>query len=284
MEDDDRGVTVSDRRKWNFFQVNNEILDNYDLSLGAYWLYSKILRHSGVKDCCFLSLNRLAKDCRLGGNEASQRGVSRQSIINWRQQLIDKKLIRVERRESQKVGHAMTWYIVCDIEKTSPPLSNQVDKASQRDLTPLVNSGLPPLVNLNCHEEYISTEEYKEKKKPANPPSAYSQEFLLFWQAYPTGCRGKAGKGAAYKSWQRQKLNKHLPEVIAALAKWKKSDQWTKDFGAYIPNPATWLNQKRWEDELPKEANGPIAPPDPAKISDRESELYRRYDPSLRTQ
>ena len=26
---------------------------------------------------------------------------------------------------------------------------------------------------------------------------------------------------------------------------------WMKDKGKYIPNPATWLNQKRWRDELP---------------------------------
>ncbi len=31
----------------------------------------------------------------------------------------------------------------------------------------------------------------------------------------------------------------------------KQSEQWTKDNGRFIPNPATWLNQGRWEDELP---------------------------------
>ena len=29
----------------------------------------------------------------------------------------------------------------------------------------------------------------------------------------------------------------------------KLSRQWQKDGGQYIPNPATWLNQGRWEDE-----------------------------------
>jgi hypothetical protein len=27
------------------------------------------------------------------------------------------------------------------------------------------------------------------------------------------------------------------------------SAEWTKDGGQFIPHPATWLNQKRWEDE-----------------------------------
>jgi hypothetical protein len=30
----------------------------------------------------------------------------------------------------------------------------------------------------------------------------------------------------------------------------KKSSQWQKENGQYIPNPATWLNQRRWDDEL----------------------------------
>jgi len=30
----------------------------------------------------------------------------------------------------------------------------------------------------------------------------------------------------------------------------KKSPEWTKDNGKYIPYPATWLNAKGWEDEL----------------------------------
>ena len=27
-------------------------------------------------------------------------------------------------------------------------------------------------------------------------------------------------------------------------------DQWNRDNGQFIPHPATWLNQRRWEDEL----------------------------------
>jgi hypothetical protein len=40
--------------------------------------------------------------------------------------------------------------------------------------------------------------------------------------------------------------------MLRALSWQRAQDQWTKDGGQYIPNPATWLNQKRWEDEKPK--------------------------------
>ena len=43
-----------------------------------------------------------------------------------------------------------------------------------------------------------------------------------------------------------------LETMIAAIGKWKMTDQWNEAGGQFIPHPATWLNQRRWEDELPK--------------------------------
>jgi hypothetical protein len=36
---------------------------------------------------------------------------------------------------------------------------------------------------------------------------------------------------------------------MAALAWQVESEQWCRDRGQYIPNPATYLNQHRWLDE-----------------------------------
>jgi hypothetical protein len=42
-----------------------------------------------------------------------------------------------------------------------------------------------------------------------------------------------------------------LPEIMAdvlvGLVRWKRSVDWAKDGGQYIPLPATWLTQRRWE-------------------------------------
>ena len=37
---------------------------------------------------------------------------------------------------------------------------------------------------------------------------------------------------------------------MSAIEAQKKSPQWTKDGGQFIPHPATWLNGKRWEDQV----------------------------------
>jgi hypothetical protein len=39
-------------------------------------------------------------------------------------------------------------------------------------------------------------------------------------------------------------------KIISAVKAQSASEQWTKDNGQYIPNPATWLNRGQWEDEV----------------------------------
>ena len=37
--------------------------------------------------------------------------------------------------------------------------------------------------------------------------------------------------------------------MLKSIEAWKKSEQWQDK--QYIPHPSTWLNGKRWEDEVP---------------------------------
>lgn len=80
-------------------------------------------------------------------------------------------------------------------------------------------------------------------KKHIHPPGG-SLPFEIFWKAYPS----KVGKGAAEKAWSKAKINGSIDLVLTALEVQKKSPKWIKDGGDYIPNPATWINQRRWED------------------------------------
>jgi len=74
--------------------------------------------------------------------------------------------------------------------------------------------------------------------------SSTDDGFVEFWTNYPR----KIGKGAAEKSWG--KLKPPLEIVISAIHEQKKTNQWSRENGQFIPHPATWLNQKRWEDEV----------------------------------
>jgi len=71
--------------------------------------------------------------------------------------------------------------------------------------------------------------------------------FQAFWSAYPR----KTAKANALKAFEKLNPDDDLMRVILrALLRWSKSAQWTKDNGQYIPHAATWLNGRRWEDEL----------------------------------
>ena len=71
--------------------------------------------------------------------------------------------------------------------------------------------------------------------------------FDLFWNTYPR----KVGKGKAEEAWVKHKPN--VEDVIKTLTWQKESKQWFKDNGTYIPNPTTYINQKRWLDEPTEE-------------------------------
>ena len=79
-----------------------------------------------------------------------------------------------------------------------------------------------------------------------SPPSPLGGRFDRFWSAYPR----KAGKGAALKAFQKLNPGEELLEqMLETIRQQKSSIQWLADGGRFIPHPATWLNQGRWEDE-----------------------------------
>lgn len=88
------------------------------------------------------------------------------------------------------------------------------------------------------------------KETPIVPKGTHNG-FDEFWNIYPK----KIGKGAALKKWEGLKRTGRLPpleSLIGAIENQKTWEQWQKDEGQFIPNPATWLNQGRWDDQPPE--------------------------------
>jgi hypothetical protein len=87
----------------------------------------------------------------------------------------------------------------------------------------------------------------KQKQKQKQDKSAGALDgFAEFWSAYPK----KQGKAAAEKAWGKLAPDADLQtRILTAVDVAKRSDGWRKDGGQFIPQPATWLNGRRWEDE-----------------------------------
>jgi len=86
-----------------------------------------------------------------------------------------------------------------------------------------------------------------------------SDDFDRFWSAYPR----KKAKADAQKAWKGVKVE--LSVILNAIEQQKRSPDWQKEGGKYIPYPASWLRGKRWEDTDSQESDGPViheAPPE----------------------
>ena len=69
-------------------------------------------------------------------------------------------------------------------------------------------------------------------------------DFETFWNAYPR----KEGKQKARAAFA--KVTEPVEILLDAIEDHKKSAQWEKDGGQFIPHAATWLNGKRWLDQM----------------------------------
>jgi len=81
---------------------------------------------------------------------------------------------------------------------------------------------------------------YKSKSKALFANA--NGEWEAFWSKYPN----KTNKQTALKRWKRMKAA-DVPAIMASIEAHKATDQWQRGI---IPHASTWLNQRRWEDEL----------------------------------
>lgn len=85
------------------------------------------------------------------------------------------------------------------------------------------------------------------KTKDINTLAQSEDSFDWFWSAYPK----KKSKGQAEKIWSKLNPDSELVQkILSALDTAKRSNDWMKDGGQFIPYPSTWLNAKGWEDEI----------------------------------
>ncbi len=85
-------------------------------------------------------------------------------------------------------------------------------------------------------------------KQPPLPPEG-NEWFEKFWNEYPN----QVSRGEAEKIWKNMKVTGDIfPAIMTGLLRAKKSPQWTKESGQYVPHAARWLKAKGWLDVYPR--------------------------------
>lgn len=168
-------------------------------------------------------------------------------------------LVPVSQGGDNSDANMVTACMPCNMKKNgrAPEECGMVPDLSERKRT-----GFGQVSPETGQDAELEKEREKEKEKKKNKPSTsakrrrtYTPEFEEFWSAYPK----KSGKGDAQDAWTKINPNAELKaKILWSLEAQKRSHDWTKENGKYIPNPSTWLNQDRWEDELTPAEQGAV--------------------------
>lgn len=142
-------------------------------------------------------------------------------------------LIALILREAGR-SHRRLTHVKSDVAPTQNGTSNSTH------ISPDLDSGSFSLIpDSDPSKPLISNGESDESGSFAVPPPG----FLEFWGLYPK----KVGKSDALRAWRRHRPP--ITKIRVTLAWQVKSLQWRQ---GYVPNPSTYINQGRWEDEPPE--------------------------------
>lgn len=192
------------------------IMQDKKLHITAKAIYAYLASFAGAGSSCYPSRGKICSDL----------GISGDTFTKYLKQLTDCGYLSVaQEKEQGRFSHNV--YTLPDMIS---PLPIESDTEA---------SGPGGIVNKNN-----SSKSNRNSKK--NSPTRATAGFADFWAVYPK----KKSKEAAKKAWDKLRPDEKLRSIILQAVKHQSiSPDWTKAGGQYIPYPATWLNNRRWEDD-----------------------------------
>lgn len=189
---------------------------------------------------------------------AAQTGVSKDTLSRMLRELEEAGYLRREEQAREGGKFSQAVYVVTDVagDFGDPP-----EATEEAPLSPCPNSSdtaAPPCPSLSDTENspqqitiYTTPPivppqgDGGEREQKAGKRAVDWELFDHFWAAYPR----KRNKDKAKRAWRRLSPDLETCRAMAAaLERDKRSRQWTKDNGEFIPHASTWLNNRPWED------------------------------------
>jgi len=239
------------RENLRFTLVDSSILERDDLDCYCKLVYVMLCKFADSEKRCFPSRSTLAElvGCSL---PVVGRSIKRLEEVG---------AIEVINRTGPDKSLISNLYIIKDLHTPSKsgylPLGNVVTYPRKPGYLPLGNVvttnynhlELEPLEQSTiCAPDDAQENKPSSKSRPRSPFKSQRQEQLFdqFWAQYPR----KKSKGQAERAWVKINPDDALfAQIIEGLERARKSRDWIKESGQYIPYPATWLNAKGWEDD-----------------------------------
>jgi len=194
---------------------------------------------AGESHECWPSIKRLCADT----------GMDRKTIINVRQSTIDKGLLVYTgsfRGRSGQIPVMQLTYV-----------DNSVSEFTSTDngTSPKNGTGTSTENGTGDQSQKRDTESKRENlkdepNKPPISPKGGSERFEEFWSLYPV----KEAKKTCAQKWKRLGLYNKADEIIEKVGLQLLNDR--KWVAGFAPNPLTYINQERWNDELDMRPRG----------------------------
>lgn len=163
----------------------------------------------------------------------------RGDVESFKQNEANQKAQEEAKREKRRNAAKARWTM-----QTDANASTCITENANASTCMICNANAPENKNKNKNKN-----QKENKRVSKETQNAHAEEFAAFWSAYPR----HTDKQAALRAFEKLKPDETMMQtILAAIERQKQSAQWTKDGGQFIPHPATWLNGRRWEDEMPK--------------------------------
>lgn len=229
-----------------FAVIPSVVMKDQNLSMSAKLLYGIITWKCNDYAFCWATNRTLGEDLGL-----SEKRVS--SLISDLEETghIEVEILRDE--ETNQVLQRRIYPIVKSGRKAFPP------PPVSGDTPPLISEGTSPQTQGDPPPENAE-EKYKIKKQNIPPkaprgasvckkrktmPDWKPDRFQRFWEFYPRG----ENRQRAVQAWDKLQPDDGLIRTMGlALMAQMSSEDWQRGVG--IPYASTWLNGRRWEDEV----------------------------------
>lgn len=262
------------RQVQSSFWKDSLVLDSFSAEDKYFYLYALTNLHTNACGCYDVSVGRIATEMGYSVETVSSilerfektydlirydRNTNELLIINWGKynwtespkfrSMLEKEVKNIKNSEfkSYLVG------VITEKHEFRYPISteNTVSevKIPSNSMFSMVSEDIDDNSNTNVEsntnsEEVDSTNSVKQVTKRVRKKYEDTPEFTEFWNAYPK----QKDKTKAREEFAR--VDVPLNVILSALEIQKRSHDWTKEGGTYIPYPAKWLKYRRWEDSM----------------------------------
>ena len=234
------------------FWTDSKVVDDFSPEDRYFYLYLFTNPHTNLCGCYEISMKQMSVETGYTVdiiNILLERFETTHNIIRYSSKTKELLLLN---------WHKYNWTAS---EKFRKPLDKEIQNVKQPEFKEYLrkifdgeNNGYP--IDTKCIDTSVTvtdtvsvTDADYSSVKP-NDETAFDQ----FWEAYPK----KVGKKDARKAFDKAIKTVDLDTILQAIEVQKGSDQWSRDNGKYIPNPSTWLNHGRWDDELAPKRYSPL--------------------------